>query len=154
MHPYPSAYASLCIISYASFESAAEVWSGTPIRDTGCCYHPLTGVPCLRPGPRRTTTAPTRRLCSRMRSALLCHRFLSQLRLLQLLQLLLLQLLHALGCLLRLPCPENAAKGTAFLLCSHCLSFSKAAPSPCGLSVERYGVFPPNTLFRLKRVER
>ena len=29
-------------------------WSGTPIRDTGCCCHPLTGVPCLRPGPRGT----------------------------------------------------------------------------------------------------
>ena len=28
-----------------------KVWSGTPIRDNGCCYHPLTGVPCLRPGP-------------------------------------------------------------------------------------------------------
>ena len=24
------------------------VWSGTPIRDTSCCFHPLTGVPCLR----------------------------------------------------------------------------------------------------------
>ena len=30
-----------------------KVWSGTPIRDNGCCYHPLTGVPCLRPGPRK-----------------------------------------------------------------------------------------------------
>ena len=28
-------------------------WSGTPIRDTSCCCHPLTGVPYLRPGPRR-----------------------------------------------------------------------------------------------------
>ena len=26
--------------------------SGTPIWDTGCCCHPLTGVPYLRPGPR------------------------------------------------------------------------------------------------------
>ena len=32
---------------------AAEVWSGTPIWDTSCCSHPLSGVPCLRPGPRR-----------------------------------------------------------------------------------------------------
>ena len=28
-----------------------QVWSGTPIRDISCCYHPLTGVPYLRPGP-------------------------------------------------------------------------------------------------------
>ena len=28
-------------------------WPGTPIQDTSCCYHPLTGVPYLRPGPRR-----------------------------------------------------------------------------------------------------
>ena len=28
-------------------------WSGTPIRDTSCCCHPLIGVPYLRPGPRR-----------------------------------------------------------------------------------------------------
>ena len=30
------------------------VRSGTPIRDTSCCYRPLTGVPYLRPGPCRT----------------------------------------------------------------------------------------------------
>ena len=29
------------------------MWSETPIRDTSCCDHPLTGVPCLRLGPRR-----------------------------------------------------------------------------------------------------
>ena len=29
-----------------------QVWSETPIRDARCCFHPLTGVPCLRPGPR------------------------------------------------------------------------------------------------------
>ena len=29
------------------------VWSKPPIRDTSCCCHPLTGVPYLRPGPRR-----------------------------------------------------------------------------------------------------
>ena len=29
------------------------VWSGTPIRDASCCCHPLSGVPCLRFGPRR-----------------------------------------------------------------------------------------------------
>ena len=34
-------------------------WPGTPIRDTSCCRHPPTAVPCLRlgpclrPGPRR-----------------------------------------------------------------------------------------------------
>ena len=27
--------------------------SETPIRDTSCCEHPLTGAPYLRPGPRR-----------------------------------------------------------------------------------------------------
>ena len=31
---------------------ASQVWSGTIIRDISCCYHPLTGVPHLRPGPR------------------------------------------------------------------------------------------------------
>ena len=30
------------------------MWSGTPIRDTICCCHPLTGVPYLR---SRTTQA-------------------------------------------------------------------------------------------------
>ena len=29
------------------------MWPGTPIWDTSCCFHPLTSVPCLRPGPRR-----------------------------------------------------------------------------------------------------
>ena len=29
----------------------------TPIRDTSCCRRPLTGVPCLRFGPRRQSTA-------------------------------------------------------------------------------------------------
>ena len=33
--------------------SSGSVWSGSPIRDANCCYHPLTGVPHLRPGPRR-----------------------------------------------------------------------------------------------------
>ena len=28
-----------------------QVWSETPIRDTSCCYHPLTGVPFLLPEP-------------------------------------------------------------------------------------------------------
>ena len=36
-------------------------WSGTPIRDTSCCCHPLTTVPYLRPGPR------TARRCRRAR---------------------------------------------------------------------------------------
>ena len=27
-------------------------WSGTSIRDTSCCCHPLNGAPYLRPGPR------------------------------------------------------------------------------------------------------
>ena len=31
---------------------AGKVWSGTPIRDISCCFHPLNDVPCLRPGPR------------------------------------------------------------------------------------------------------
>ena len=30
----------------------SQVWSETPIRDTSCYCHTLTGVPCLRPGPR------------------------------------------------------------------------------------------------------
>ena len=29
------------------------MWSDTPIRDTSCFYHALTGVPCLRLGPRK-----------------------------------------------------------------------------------------------------
>ena len=29
------------------------MWSETPIQDTSCCCHPLTGVPYLRPGPCR-----------------------------------------------------------------------------------------------------
>ena len=33
--------------------SGDGAWSGNPIRDTSCCYHPLTDVPYLRPGPRR-----------------------------------------------------------------------------------------------------
>ena len=33
------------------------MWSENPIRDTSCCDHPLTGVPHLRPGPRRPLTA-------------------------------------------------------------------------------------------------
>ena len=32
---------------------AGGAWSETSIRDTSCCCHPLTGVPYLRPGPRR-----------------------------------------------------------------------------------------------------
>ena len=35
----------------------ACVWSGTPIRDTSCCCRPLTGAPCLRPGPRPASAA-------------------------------------------------------------------------------------------------
>ena len=31
----------------------AYAWSGTPIRDTGCCFHPLNGVPYLLFGPCR-----------------------------------------------------------------------------------------------------
>ena len=34
--------------------AAAGAWSETPIRDISRCYHPLTVVPCLRFGPRRT----------------------------------------------------------------------------------------------------
>ena len=35
------------------FVWALQVWSETPIRDNSrCCCHPLTGVPCLRLGPR------------------------------------------------------------------------------------------------------
>ena len=30
-------------------------WPGAPIRDSSCSCHPLTGVPYLRPGPRRQT---------------------------------------------------------------------------------------------------
>ena len=44
--------------------AAAVRWSKPPIRDTSCCYHTLTGVPCLRPGPRRcrqVVKAPARR---------------------------------------------------------------------------------------------
>ena len=33
--------------------AAFHMWSETPIRDRSCCCHPLTGVPYLRPGPRR-----------------------------------------------------------------------------------------------------
>ena len=33
--------------------SLLGAWSLTRIWDTGCCCHPLTDVPCLRPGPRR-----------------------------------------------------------------------------------------------------
>ena len=36
---------------------ARGAWSGTPIRDTSCCCHPLAGLPYLRFGPRR----PSRR---------------------------------------------------------------------------------------------
>ena len=36
-------------------------WSETPIRDTSCCDHPLTGVPYLRPGPRRSLPVRGRR---------------------------------------------------------------------------------------------
>ena len=32
--------------------SLPRAWYGTPIRDTSCCCHPLTGVPYLRHGPR------------------------------------------------------------------------------------------------------
>ena len=35
---------------------ASGAWSRTSIRDTSCCCHPLTGVPYLRPGPRRPAT--------------------------------------------------------------------------------------------------
>ena len=30
--------------------------SGTSTRDASCCCHPLTGIPYLRPGPRRQST--------------------------------------------------------------------------------------------------
>ena len=35
-------------------EDLRLVWSKPPIRDTGCCCHPRTGVPCFRLGPCRT----------------------------------------------------------------------------------------------------
>ena len=38
----------------ATDDEFAGAWPGTPIRDTRCRFHPLTGVPCLRPGPRRS----------------------------------------------------------------------------------------------------
>ena len=36
------------------------VWSETPVWDTSCCHHPLTGVSCLRLGPCRGRAATTR----------------------------------------------------------------------------------------------
>ena len=33
------------------------VWSKNPIRGISCCFHQLTGVPYLRPGPRRSTSS-------------------------------------------------------------------------------------------------
>ena len=39
----------------------AGAWSKPPLRDKTCCFHPLTGVPYLRPGPRRCA----RRTCGR-----------------------------------------------------------------------------------------
>ena len=39
-------------------EAEYGAWSRTPIRDISCCCHPLTGVPCLRPGLRRVQTGP------------------------------------------------------------------------------------------------
>ena len=36
-----------------------------PIRDTSCCCHPLTGVSCLHPGPRRHTSRCETRLTTR-----------------------------------------------------------------------------------------
>ena len=32
-------------------------WSDIPIWDSSCCFHPLSSVPCLRPGPRRSPLA-------------------------------------------------------------------------------------------------
>ena len=43
-----------------------QVWSGTPIRDTSCCCHPLNGVPYLRPGPRTAGPRPRWRQQSRL----------------------------------------------------------------------------------------
>ena len=56
------------------------VRSGTPIRDTSCCYRPLTGVPCLRFGPRRTSPdrrsacGSTGRRCRTARSGTMAER--------------------------------------------------------------------------------
>ena len=36
-----------------------QVWPETPIRDTSCCYHPLTDVSCLRLGPRSQASRAT-----------------------------------------------------------------------------------------------
>ena len=48
-----------------SRQPPVRTWSGTPIWDTSCCCHPLTGVPYLRSGPR----TPSDRL-----GCCLCHR--------------------------------------------------------------------------------
>ena len=42
-----------CFQGAGKFYASRGACFGTPIRDTGCCCHPLTCVPYLRPGPRR-----------------------------------------------------------------------------------------------------
>ena len=42
---------------FCKSDSPAGAWPGTPIRDTSCCDHLPTGVPNLRPGPRRGQSA-------------------------------------------------------------------------------------------------
>ena len=46
-----------------------SAWSRTPIRDTSCWCHPLTGVPCLRPGPRRRWKAGVQRAAVKLACA-------------------------------------------------------------------------------------
>ena len=48
LHATSSALKALCTTI-----GCDGAWSGTPIRDTSCCFQLLTGVPYLRPGPRR-----------------------------------------------------------------------------------------------------
>ena len=53
--------------TFASVGLKSGAWSKPPIRDNSCGDQPLTGVPCLRPGPRRDRPAHIelrrRRIC-------------------------------------------------------------------------------------------
>ena len=60
-----SAFALYSRVMYRgrSSHGSSGAWSGNPIRDTSCCCHPLTGVPYLRPGPRRCMVRGIRLRC-------------------------------------------------------------------------------------------
>ena len=43
----------------------SPAWSRAPIWDTSCCYHPLTDIPYLRPGPRTPHSLASPSACPR-----------------------------------------------------------------------------------------